>query len=594
MEKGIEKELLNLRIDDLPLLYAIIKQLKIGKTIDKHLLVHGNWLGALPGQLIELWLCYMLSTSDHKLSSVEEWSENHLEFLRVMSDIPDLSVQDFSDDKLGLLLDYVSVQSKWDLIETGINRGLLGVYRLDSGDDLPVVRLDAAPFQTYGKVEPAGLLQYGYSKHHAKTGQFKVKFGVLDNAINNFSLPICHLTVSGNTSDDELYKPIIASSKQIFSGIAGYEKGNLYIGDNKFSSIGSRIYVVQGEDYYLMPLSLIQLSREERVAFIEASDNKSYYQVTKEEKGKQILVAEGFEITQELDYMEGGEQLKWEERRLFVRSVSYAASQEKSLENRLKKAGEAIEKLTERGKGKQILKTRKEYKVAIANVLKMNKVEGLLTVEIVGNKTVKKVRAYKEQPARVVVNWDFKLSHERNTEAIERQKMMQGWQVYATNVEQSKLPFEKCVWKYRHQSNVESRFNDLRNKIVPLLPIFLQKDNRIQGLVNLLLLALKVCSVIEYKVAKALKDKEEELKNVYEGNPKRGTPRPSATRIFNAFKFISISLIFSQKKLDFAVMTKLEPVQKKILELLDLDPKIYTDLPRKIQMFLSEKKMTET
>ena len=61
MEKGIEKELLNLRIDDLPLLYAIIKQLKIGKTIDKHLLVYGNWLGALPGQLIELWLSYMLS-----------------------------------------------------------------------------------------------------------------------------------------------------------------------------------------------------------------------------------------------------------------------------------------------------------------------------------------------------------------------------------------------------------------------------------------------------------------------------------------------------------------------------------------------------
>lgn len=590
----MEKELLNIRIDDLPLLYAIIKQLKIGETVNKHLIVHGNWLGALPGEIIELWLCYMLSTSDHKLSSVEEWSENHLEFLRVMSDLPDLSVQDFSDDKLGLLLDYVSVQNKWDLIETGINRRLLGLYRLDSADDLSVVRLDAAPFQTYGKVQPEGLLQYGYSKHHAKTGQFKVKFGVLDNVVNNFSLPICHLTVSGNTSDDELYKPIIASSKEMLSGISGYEKGNLYVGDNKFSSIGNRIYVVQGEDYYLMPLSLIQLSKEERTRLIGASDSKSYYQVEKEEKGKKVLVAEGFEITQDLDYMEGEKRIEWKERRLFVRSVSYAASQEKSLENRLKKATEAIEKLTERGKGKRVLETRKEYKMAIAKILKENKVEGLLEVTIVGNKKEKKVRAYKERPARVTVTWNFQLSHERNTAAIEKQKMMQGWQVYATNVEQKKLSFEKCVWKYRHQSNVESRFNDLRNKIVPLLPIFLQKDNRIKGLVNILLLALKVCSVIEYKVAKALKDKGEELKNVYEGNPKRGTSRPSATRIFNAFKFISISLIYSQKKLDFAVMTKLEPVQKKILELLGLDHQIYTDLPRKIQMFLSEKKMTET
>jgi len=65
-------------------------------------------------------------------------------------------------------------------------------------------------------------------------------------------------------------------------------------------------------------------------------------------------------------------------------------------------------------------------------------------------------------------------------------------------------------------------------------------------------------------------------------------------RILNAFKPISIALIFSQKQLDFTVITKLEPVQQKILELLDIDPKIYTDLPRKIQMFLSTKKMTET
>jgi hypothetical protein len=81
---------------------------------------------------------------------------------------------------------------------------------------------------------------------------------------------------------------------------------------------------------------------------------------------------------------------------------------------------------------------------------------------------------------------------------------------------------------------------------------------------------------------------------VYEGNPRRGTPRPSATRILNTFKPISIALIFSQKQLDFAVITKLEPVQQKILELLDIDPKSYTDLPRKIQMSLTTKKMTET
>lgn len=350
-------------------------------------------------------------------------------------------------------------------------------------------------------------MQYGYSKHHSKTGQFKVKFGVLDNAVNNFALPLCHLTVSGNKSDDELYQPIIARSRETFAGIEGYEKGNLYVGDNKFGSIGNRAYVVQGKDFYLMPLSLIQLSKEERIKLINESDLTTYRQVKKEVKGETVLVAEGFELIRKVSYMDGEKLIEWEERRLFVRSVSYAASQAKSLDQRLKRSEEAIDKLSEKGKGKRILGTKKEYRAAIDKVLKDNKVEGLLRVKMIGSKTVRQVRGYKERPAREEVTWNFKVSHEQNVTAIEEQKIPQGWQVYATNVEQEKLSFEKCVWKYRYQSNVESRFNDLRNKIVPLLPVFLQKDNRIRGLVNLLLLALKVCSVIEYKVAKALKEK---------------------------------------------------------------------------------------
>jgi hypothetical protein len=73
-----------------------------------------------------------------------------------MSNLPNLQSQDFSDDKLGLLLDYISELSKWDSIETEINRKTLEVYRLEPLDKLKVVRLDAAPLQTYGKIEEGG------------------------------------------------------------------------------------------------------------------------------------------------------------------------------------------------------------------------------------------------------------------------------------------------------------------------------------------------------------------------------------------------------------------------------------------------------
>ena len=62
---------------------------------------------------MELWLCYLLSAGDHRLSTVEKWAEQHLELLA------DLSSQDFSDDKLPLLLGYLSDDSCWRTTELG-------------------------------------------------------------------------------------------------------------------------------------------------------------------------------------------------------------------------------------------------------------------------------------------------------------------------------------------------------------------------------------------------------------------------------------------------------------------------------------------
>ena len=237
------QELLTYRVDDLPILYSQVKRLNLRKSVDEHFQLHGNWVGSSPGQILELWICYILNQCDHRLSGTEEWAKNNLDLLKVLSDNSSLTRHDFSDDKLGLLLDYFSNTSKWNEIEKHINSSLLGVYHLGSTEPLKTFRLDAAPMQGYGKVKQGGLLQYGYHKHHANLPQFKLKLCTLDNAVNHFAYPICHMTVEGKMSDDELYIPIIAKSKEVLSGISAFESGNLYVGDSKFSSIGNRLYV---------------------------------------------------------------------------------------------------------------------------------------------------------------------------------------------------------------------------------------------------------------------------------------------------------------------------------------------------------------
>jgi len=150
------------------------------------------------------------------------------------------------------------------------------------------------------------------------------------------------------------------------------------------------------------------------------------------------------------------------------------------------------------------------------------------------------------------------------------------------------------VWKYRYQSNIESRFDDLRNKIVPLLPLFLKKDDRIKGLVNILMLALKVSATVEYKVAESLNAQKQEIAGLYEGNPRRTTSKPSIKRILRAFKGISISLVFVDNKLHLALMTELNTTQKKLIDLLGLNILVYNDLCPKFQTYFSELFFSET
>jgi transposase len=599
----MERTLLSIRVDDIPLLHKIIGDLGVKAAVDEVLPVHGNWLGSSIGTITQCWLCYILSQCDHRLQNVQGWSCGVIDLLGALEGDLTINELDFTDDKLGILLEKLGESASWSKIEEQINKNSLSVYRLGSVDCVATFRLDAAPMQSHGQVEEGGLLQHGYHKQHADLPQFKVKLCTLDNELNHFAYPITHLTVSGNRSDDELYIPVIKQSKQVLRGISGYERGNLYVGDSKFGSVGNRAYVVSGGDYYLMPLSLTQLSEKERAGLIKASDRSNYTPVIREKGKEKERIAEGFELLQELAYERANEaskslsessQCHWTERRLFVHGTSYAKAQQAAFDNRLSKAVAKIEDLPTRKQGKANLQSYEAYQEAIANVLKENSLEDFLDVKIQSTQNIKELRAYGKKPARTEVTQTFELQITKNENAIEEHKTLLGWQVYATNAPSELLSFEACVLKYRHQSNIEHEFDNLRNKVAHLVPVYLQKDERIKGLVNLLMLALKVCAVLEYTMAQALSKNEEELYQTYEGNPKRGTQKPSTKRMLNVFKGITIAVIFLNHNFQFAIMSQLQPVQLRILELLGMDKEVYTDLTDKIQISFLEKIISET
>ena len=108
-------------------------------------------------------------------------------------------------------------------------------------------------------------------------------------------------------------------------------------------------------------------------------------------------------------------------------------------------------------------------------------------------------------------------------------------------------------------------------------PFFVQRDDQVKGLVHLLSLAVRILTLIEFVVRRSLQESGEFLKGLYPGNPKQATQRPTAEKLLEAFKHLTLTF-FQVKGEWYGDVTDLNPLQNLILRCLGLSPDIYSGL----------------
>jgi len=150
-----------------------------------------------------------------------------------------------------------------------------------------------------------------------------------------------------------------------------------------------------------------------------------------------------------------------------------------------------------------------------------------------------------------------------------------GWQVYATS--DLRLGLAQVVWAYRGQYRVEDDWSRLKGRPLGLTPLYLQDEQRIQGLVYLLSLALRLLTLLEWVVRERLRQEGTKLQGVYAGQPGRKTTRPSAELLLRVMKTISVSVVEANGQ-THALLAPLTEVQKRLLELWGLPPDLYDRL----------------
>jgi len=288
------------------------------------------------------------------------------------------------------------------------------------------------------------------------------------------------------------------------------------------------------------------------------------------------LVAEGFSTDIELTAQVDGKKVSWTERRWLVRSVAYASAQEAALDRHLAKAEAAIIDLPTRKQGKKRL-SQTELTAAADAILKREGVTGLLSYTVTATSTTRHKRAYAGHPELEETTILLAVGVQRNEVAILEKKRELGWQVYASNDLTRGLTH--IVWAYRGQYRIENDWSRLKGRPLGLTPIYLQDEQRIQGLVHLLSLALRILTLTEWVVRERLRQTREKLQGVYAGQAGRKTATPSAELLLEVMKTISISVIEVDDR-QYALLSPLTEVQKKLLALWGLPADLYENVIR--------------
>jgi len=555
------------RVDDIPLLLAQMQRMGIARLLDEHFPTHGNREGLSLGELTIIWLTHMLSEADHRMNRVQPWAERRLETLRGCS-AESLEVRDLADDRLADVLRHLSDDEHWRAFEQALTGQLVRVYDLRTD----CVRLDSTTASSYGAVSEDGLLQLGYSKdHRPDLPQLKVMLATLDP----LGMPLVTEALSGERADDPLYLPAIARVRACLNTV-----GLLYVGDCKMAALATRASIQAAGDFYLCPLSALQVSADQLARELAALRESSQPLLTVERRGadgQTHCIAHGYECSQTITAQLEGGPSTWTERRLLVRSQVAARAAETALRARLGQAQTALADLVLRRQGKPVPTSRAAVEQAVAETVAHFRVEGLLTVTVSEQLSEQPVRAYGDRPATVRTQRQFTISSEVEPKALINAIEQLGWRVYATNQGADGLSLPQAVEAYRDEYLVERNFGRLKGHPLSLSPMYVEQDDHATGLVRLLSIALRVLTLVEFVVRRHLAQEGASLAGLYAGNPKRATTHPTTERLLEAFQEITLTMVIEPHQTRRHV-TALSALQQRVLALLEFTPIIYTQL----------------
>jgi transposase len=242
-----------------------------------------------------------------------------------------------------------------------------------------------------------------------------------------------------------------------------------------------------------------------------------------------------------------GRRVTLKHRVLFVWSEAKARQEKATRERHIKKVQAEFEAVT-RNLNRYSLKTEEVIKRRL-DLAKVKYTEGELFEYTL---TCRKGR--------------YQLSWGLNAKAVERREQLEGAYILKTDFPIRQYPTGAILAEYKSQICVEQRMHHLKGPLA-VAPMFLEKPERIAGLLCIVVWALVVLSLMERQARRSLQGKP--MYGLYPEN--RPNSAPTGPAILNAFSTLCI-VIVKTGTTPRRQLAELTTVQQKLIKLLGIPP----------------------
>ena len=293
-------------------------------------------------------------------------------------------------------------------------------------------------------------------------------------------------------------------------------------------------------------------------------------------RGDEVLAAEGYAVERT-----GGREAgaaAWNERVVVVRSPVPAERQAAGRATRLAHAAQKLAALTPaRGRGKRQSTDEATLLEAIDHVRKAPRVESLLTVawkRQVERHTHDGGRgrgsATRAQRVRETIRSPMTPSARRAGPLADLIQRF-GWKAFVTNAPAERRSWADAVLCSRNAYRLERIFNRLKSR-VSIAPLFVKRDDHMQGRTSLLTLGVSVFTVLECVLRRSVAQDHATLPGLHLENRQKMTNTPTAERILTACSDVSLTICTTATGEHIRHrLTPLSALQQDILQRLGLD-----------------------